>query len=453
MTDDKNAEDRGQDEGDERPTSLEEFRGHMPKWNFKHPGTAPADIAHGVKMVAPWEDPFAGFPAHGRRLAVAMHKAGVPIKLLGTGAPQPEVDTQDKERAMAFAAIKELLAPMVRASIRNFLAEVFHTIAEDAALMRIAGPRHHWMSREELEAVHSCRIISTVFERDSISDQARLCLRRLGQVWVANNTDAAMLIREGVDQQRVRVLPIPWFDTDFAVRLRGRARPSGMVRFYHIGKWEPRKAQDKLIRAFLTAFGPSEATLSLKTSRYGPRVDGYPDSPKVAVIEALEDPAVRAKGWTKNNVAESLFIITKRLSDIDIGRMHRWGDIYVSVSRGEGFDMPAYDAKLAGNRLVYTPTGGPLDFSDEYDVLVPSDGKVDCHDFYGWQPGARYLDYRVEEAAEALKRAAHGVQERKQKKMPKVLREMHCDVVGKKAAGFLTELAPQLELLRRAEGS
>ncbi|MHC4814337.1 MAG: hypothetical protein ACYTFN_14680, partial [Planctomycetota bacterium] len=78
---------------------------------------------------------------------------------------------------------------------------------------------------------------------------------------------------------------------------------------------------------------------------------------------------------------------------------------YLSLSRGEGFDMPAFDAKLSDNLLVFTPSGGPQDFCGEHDQLVQPSGTVPCDPFYNWPAGATYLDYEVTEAADAIQRA------------------------------------------------
>ncbi len=85
--------------------------------------------------------------------------------------------------------------------------------------------------------------------------------------------------------------------------------------------------------------------------------------------------------------------------------LHRMGDVYLSLSRGEGFDMPAFDAKLSGNLMVYTPSGGPQDFCGEFDQVVPISGIVECDPFYNWPKEARYLDYDVAAAARAIQRA------------------------------------------------
>lgn len=372
-----------------------------------HPGWRPADVERGVVYQAPWQDPFAGFPTHARRCALSLNAAGVPVKMLGLRGMLRDEQKTDKALARALQVVQLQMQPMVRASIKYTDAEIVQTIADEAALMRFAGESHHWMSPEELAIVHRHRVISTVFERDRLSDQVRACLRRVRQVWVANQQDAAMLRREGIED--VRVIPIPYMPDDPHLQLQGRKRWAGAPRFLHIGKWEPRKNQRKAMHAFLRAFKPGEAKFYVKTSFQGPRLDDYPRTPQLALRELLELPDVRDQGWRTDNIDQSVFLVTRRLDQKQMVSLHASADVYVSLSHGEGFDMPAYDAKLSGNALLFTPSGGPQDFASHTDYLVPFCGKIDCHAHYRWGGGAQYGDYDVDVAVEKFRSAAEDV--------------------------------------------
>ena len=86
--------------------------------------------------------------------------------------------------------------------------------------------------------------------------------------------------------------------------------------------------------------------------------------------------------------------------------LHRSCDVYVSSSRGEGLDLPAFAAKLAGRRIVTTASGGPEDFLDpEVDVVVPETGLVPADPAYKWGEGADYIDYSIDALAEAMQSA------------------------------------------------
>jgi hypothetical protein len=156
----------------------------------------------------------------------------------------------------------------------------------------------------------------------------------------------------------------------------------------------------------MMAFKPGEAELYMKTNAGAPGIVGYPETPTESLRAWLADPAVIANGWTASNVAASVKIFTSQISEAQIVALHGHCDVYLSLSRGEGFDIPAFCAKLAGNLMVYVNSGGPADFSTPDDYEVSRRGAVECHRVYGWQDGATYLDILPSAAVHGLRSAA-----------------------------------------------
>jgi hypothetical protein len=378
----------------------------FPEFN---PNWRVSDHQHGVGFYAPWEEVYAGFPEHARRCALALAGTGIPVHLRSVQGGSQFVTTKDIDAARAFEAMKKALEPLLMASIKNYDVDVYQVVAEDSSFHRLAGPTHPYLDDKQLRYIYGRRIISSVFERDRVSASVVECLNRVGQVWVGNTGDKAMLERCGV-RAAIHVVPVPYFPSDPHLALNGRKRLPGRPRFYHVGKWEPRKEHRNIIGAFLLAFGPGEAQLFLKTSAKGPKLtSGYPESPTEAGHQWLEDERVQAKGWTRENYNADVYIIQQRLSPGRLLQLHRQCDVYVTLSRGEGFDMPSFDAKLAGNLMIYTPSGGPQDFAGKLDELVEKTGDVPCDPFYGWGDEARYLDYSLDDAVAAFKRAGQRV--------------------------------------------
>jgi glycosyltransferase involved in cell wall biosynthesis len=360
----------------------------------------PSDHEHGVFYFAPWEPVADGFAEHCRRQARALALTGEPVLVrsffqrIGGGEDSDE-----------FRAIEELMRPLLRASISRPKVEIYQLVPSETALFRYTGYGHPFLSEADNAMVNRFRIFYTVWERDRATRGAVQALKRVGQCWTGCEANRAMLERSGVPPERLRVVPLPFFPDDPHIKLWGRARKPGPVRFYHIGKWEPRKAQDRIVLAFLLAFRPGEAELILKTSDLRTKVEDYPQGPAQAVHAALLDPAVRKQGWSPTNVNLGVKIVSKRLPAEKIVEMHALGDIYVTLSRGEGWDLPAFDAKLSGNIMVYTPSGGPQDFAGVSDLRVEPSGSIKCNPFYQWSPDAEYLDYPIDAAVEALRAA------------------------------------------------
>lgn len=391
----------------DRPAWLDYWARQPRDFPSFNPNWRPSQHDEGVGFYAPWEEVYAGFPEHARRLAVALSQTGIPLHLRSIRGGSQFQTTRDHDSARAYEAMRKALEPLLDASVKKYAAEVWMTISESTAFYRIAPPNHHWMSPAELRQVQRRRVLSTVFERDRITDSDRDCLNRMGQIWVANPTDRDMLVRCGVEEEKVRVIPIPYFPDDPHLALKAMPRRPGPLTFYHIGKWEPRKEQHNIIGAFLCAFEPGQARLFMKTSLRGPKLSGdYPQSASDSVNRWLEDERVQQNGWTMETTNKWVRLIHTRLSPKQMVQLHRTGDVYVTLSRGEGFDMPAYDAKLAAKRMIYTPSGGPQSFATAADLLVEKTGQVPCDPLYGWDERAHYLDYAFEDAVTNMRLAA-----------------------------------------------
>ena len=362
-----------------------------------------SDHARGILYQGPWTHPADGFQTHTRRCARALARAGVPVHLRAlTPVMAATAEGSEEER------VEKEVWDLIHASISAYSVLVHQVVPTQQLLDRITMPSAlgaQIYTPEQWSAQLKNRVLYVVYERTPIPSNDLRALGRVGQVWVACERDAESLRQGGVEESKIRVVPVPYASDDPLIGLRSRERDAGPPRFYHIGKWEPRKAADRILGAFLRAFKPGEAELYLKTSLLDCSFDGWSATPEVAVATRLKDPKVRANGWTDENVFEWVNVQTDILPATELRKIHEWGDVYVTLSRGEGFDMPAFDAKLSGNLMVYTPSGGPQDFAEGSDILVEPTGLVPTHAFYNWGAEARWLDFDLNVAVEAFQKA------------------------------------------------
>jgi len=356
----------------------------------------PSEHEHGVVYYAPWDTLADGFSEHSRRTALALQKAGKNVHLRTFGA------RMFIARSAEELVVDRLVAHLTNASIKTYDAQIFQFVPTDEKLQRHVV--HQFWGPDELAAINSMKIIYNVWERQWVSPAVVYCLNQMARVWVACEDNRQMLKRCGVDGKKIWVIPVPFREDDPLLKIRSQVRVPGPVRFYHIGKWEPRKEQRNILGAFLMAFKPGEAKIYLRSAQLNTPVEDYPQSPEVCVHEWMKNEDVQANGWSIEKANQDIFLVKKRLTDQQIHQLHRMGDVYVTMSRGEGFDMPAFDAKLAGNLMVYVPSGGPQDFASTDDVIVPTSGEITCHPFYGWGEST-YLDYELEDAVAGLKKA------------------------------------------------
>lgn len=390
-----------------------------------------ADHERGVLYRGPWETFADGFNEHVRRSARALAMAGAPVHLRSMN-PKFRAPVGDDRK------IDTDYADLLNASIRTYAMQVHQVVPLDGTLMRLTQHRHYTV--EQQRHINERKVIYTVWERQNgIDPEDVKALNLVGQAWVGCEVSATMLKEAGVDEKKVRVVPCPFMPNDPHLVLAGRARKPGPVRFYHIGKWEARKEQRYMLGAFLMAFKPGEAMLLLKTSDRAPFFDGYPVSPEVALSQWLEDERCTKNGWSAKNINRGVFLLTRQLTTEQMVELHKTGDVYLSLSRGEGMDMPGLDAKLAGNLMVYTPSGGPQGYATVEDVEIEATGLVPCHPFYNWHSSSMWIDYDVEAAAAAMREAFDVASVRTHARPPSAP-EFAAATVGKRMLANLKEL-------------
>lgn len=352
----------------------------------------PAQHERGVQWIGPWEQPYDGFATHTRRSVRALALQGVPVQLR-------DVSPKASPNEVTMAEMYDLL----NTSIANYEMRVVQVVPDHRVLARWVY--HKGLSEDDSAARNNATVLYTVWERENLDRDVVATMSRAGQLWVACRRNARALIDAGAPDSKVKVIPVPYFPDDPHLALQNRPRLPGVHRFLHIGKWESRKAQDVLLHGFMLEFVPGEAELIIKTSKYGPTQARYPGDPAAAIARALEDPRVVERGWTQANVSPSIRMVRESLTDKQMVALHAWSDTYCTVSHGEGFDMPAFNAALAGRRLVYTRSGGPEDFTNEHDVQVEFTGMEPVDPWYEWEKDAVWTNVNVEQVAAALRSA------------------------------------------------
>ena len=131
--------------------------------------------------------------------------------------------------------------------------------------------------------------------------------------------------------------------------------------FYCIEVWSARKALWNLVKCYFDTFTARDpVTLLLKTSENNVCRRGL-----FGGYGKTRDAVDRIRNQYPHPAR--LQLVTDNLAHEDIARMHARSDCYVSLSRGEGWNLGAFDAAAYGKPVIITGFGGQLDY-------LPRDG-------------------------------------------------------------------------------
>lgn len=233
----------------------------------------------------------------------------------------------------------------------------------------------------------------TTWETDRLPAARVSLLNRYDQVLVPSQFNAAVFEASGVTVP-VRVIPHitrPGPETE-----PPQATTNRFV-FYSIASWSTRKAVLDTVEAFAAAFIASDDV--------------------VLVIHTTAEDKIAAPQPTWLTLANALAgrsrlpkvtLSTRLLTRPEVEALHVQGDCFVSLSRGEGWGLGAFDAAAHGNPVVVTGWGGSPEFLPadypylvEYDLVPTTAEEPDAW----WRPhaGERWAKARIEHAASLLR--------------------------------------------------
>lgn len=125
--------------------------------------------------------------------------------------------------------------------------------------------------------------------------------------------------------------------------------------FYSIFQWTERKHPIALIKAYWHAFQNNEnVALVLKTYR-----SDYSEAEKNAIRITIKN----LKRVTPFPNYPKILLIPDMLTEDEILGLHKRGDCYASLDRGEGFGLSPFTAGAFGNPVILTGFGGATEYA------------------------------------------------------------------------------------------
>lgn len=177
----------------------------------------------------------------------------------------------------------------------------------------------------------------------------------MDEIWVTCTQMFDAVVNSGV-KAPVSIVPIAC-DLD---RYRVKPEPLDIPQckdrmvFYTIGEFLHRKNFAGLLRAYYHLFNRhSDVALVIKTS-----VPGQNETQAQATVEKfIRNLRASLRIYPRDDMYPPVVVITKRLSEQQMDRLHATGDVFVSLSRGESWCMPAVDAMGFKNAVLVSQWG------------------------------------------------------------------------------------------------
>ena len=224
----------------------------------------------------------------------------------------------------------------------------------------------------------------SMFEADRIPDNWVVACNAMDAIWVPSEWMRTVYLRSGVN------VPVAVVGVDAAPTPVG-VPADGPFRLLSIFQWSARKNPIGLLRAYAAAFdGETDVVLTLKVHRSNDAKDSR-EFVQTAVQQCLARCRPR-RGFPRIEIS------TEHFSTAEIGQMHAQSHAFVSLSHGEGWGLPAWEATLAGKPVIHTGWSSPVEFVHEQGLvranLSPTYGMKDFVPFYdmGMNWGEPQLD-------------------------------------------------------------
>ena len=182
-------------------------------------------------------------------------------------------------------------------------------------------------------------------------------LKEFDQVWVPSKWQAKCSIQQGLDPDKVKVVPEAVDGDTFKPSKFKQTSDykDNRFKFLLFGKWEYRKSTKEIIETFLKEFS-SDEPVDLILSVDNPYADdGFSSTEERLFHFNLQDSRIKVKHFPSRK---------------DYIRFLQNGHVFLSCARSEGWNLPLIEAMACGTPSIYSNCSGQLEFAQEKGLPV-----------------------------------------------------------------------------------
>lgn len=221
-------------------------------------------------------------------------------------------------------------------------------------------------------------------------------LNLMDEVWVPCNDMYNYGISNGI-QTKMQVVPHAFDLKKYEQEYPPLDIPDldGNYTFYYIGEFNKRKNLEALLIAFHTEFSQYEpVSLVLKLN-----MPGKSENELAKLADELNNNVKDSlRLYINRELYRPIITITQRLPELELMRLHRTCDCFVSTSHAEAWCIPAFEASTLGNSVIASAYGGPVEYVHP-DMLTYVQESV-CTDMHSTFPGhstarERWVDVNI----------------------------------------------------------
>jgi glycosyltransferase involved in cell wall biosynthesis len=268
---------------------------------------------------------------------LALHRAGVRLTI------QPVVECNTDDLEDRYEELIDLATGTVAVD-DPFTHVIVHTV-----------PAHAWRYAERFGS-DVTKIAITTWETHCLPDEIGLSLDKYFDLVIVPSRFCADAMTTTRDSLKDKVVIVPHTFDPTHWPTQECPPPDSPFTFYSLLGWSERKNPIGLLKAYLAEFtNRDDVLLRLKVSGFSP--DDLDSLTQACGLPADELPAID--------------IVTDYLDHEDVIGLHYDGHCFVTAARGEGWNLPAFEAAAIGKPVISPTFGGQMDFLDGYCNAFP----------------------------------------------------------------------------------
>lgn len=279
----------------------------------------------------------------------------------------------------------------------------------------------------------------TVWETDTMPSQWRNILNHVLEVWLPCEFNVS-IFRNALEKPVFKLphpLLLPQSNGQSPQLKQSLGISDHDFVFYSIFEWQERKCPAGMIESYLRAFPSENQTVLIIKS-----------NPAAAIVAHRAVEEIRCRVRSKARVE----IRCEAWSDAQIAALHRRGNCYLSLHRGEGWGYPLFEAASLGTPVIATGYSGPLEYLNrEEHHLIGYDLIPVRQPYLYYHPHMRWAEPDLSQAIE-LMHWVHShrelARERATKAAAKVQQAYSLECVGTSARNQLLKLLEQTQPLK-----